>query len=199
MIFIRYRPARLVPEIHPGESLGNGNIGQHADGIDAVVSCTIEIRNFHRDLRLSNPGSYSYAGVPSTTPQRIIRPGFAEVCSFRKESYAFGGTAGVLTYDFEPAPEPNERVKVVIMWSVPLMVGLYWHGIGIGSSANIRSHQDQDLFNEMYNGSPSTLLNYEHGSGYDKLIYDDTVYRIPLRITATFNPRLKAQMVVEIR
>lgn len=190
-----------MSNIQLGNSLQAISIGQMAETGGGYRACAIEIRNYHRDLELTEPSQYLATGVCAIPPAPVIKPGHSEACLYHSTPIALSGSFGVLTYgidyvtvDYQKSEilnRRNEGIRLALMWSVP-MSGKTQHAVGVANGANAC----KDLYLKMQEGT-GPWFSREEADVCVK--YQTRAYNIPINVEATISNVNRAVWIINIQ
>jgi len=194
--------ASLTSAVLDGASLIGSSINQISQSAPTARSCAIEIRNYHKDIELTEPHVFVERGYTQIPAAPEISPGFQEVCMFRKTYGPATGSYGVLTYkidnvligkDKRPIIE-SSGITLTLMWGVPWAWDWNSNYQAVGISQTPVS-VDYDLFHKMYYKS-GNFIRKEAGK---TIFLQEIVYgNIPLKITTTMNDESRATWIINI-
>ncbi|XP_076867077.1 uncharacterized protein LOC143518477 [Brachyhypopomus gauderio] len=176
----------------PGASLTGTSAEQISQSINTRRNIVIEISNFSDKYTLGNPRVHNSSGYCLSPPQPTIQKKTKEACSFTKTSGALRGVEGVLMYQILNN-EKRSNDELAIMFSVPFHYSRYDNCIALGIF-NTGNTCNDDLFNRMYNDTPTNHSKFNRGKGTgSEIIFSEGDFCVK----GTMSPAAKSVMKVE--
>ena len=173
--------------IQAGESVAN--VAKMFIDLGHDVSCRINVKNF-TNSSLKAPNIEIIGGQLAVAPD-IVRAGGSESMLGHKTKGCATGAYGTVSYDITIGGSSH---RIFIMYCAPYNFNHYSNtlAIGIGSTT---TPNDKDLFQKMYDGEVSGLIQEKRGEYYynSRMI---TVENSVIRVTGIMDTDHKAEVKI---